>query len=155
MRRIIFASTVLALGFAAALAIGVTAARQPASPLADLPAGKVELKSAGALAFGPDGILFVGDSVGGAIVAIDTEDRKAPAGREDQRSGNRRENRGAGGRDAGSDRDQRREGESDFEERVSLRFARPRSGCDAADRARGCSGQDSLRFRSTTPSTPR
>ncbi|MGA2715024.1 MAG: hypothetical protein ABSG41_18130 [Bryobacteraceae bacterium] len=36
--------------------------------------GKAELKSAGALAFGPDGILFVGDSMGGAVVAIDTGD---------------------------------------------------------------------------------
>ena len=45
-------------------------------PLADLPSGKVQLMSAGALAFGPDGILFVGDSVGGAVVAIDTATRK-------------------------------------------------------------------------------
>ena len=36
--------------------------------------GKADLKSAGALAFGPDGVLFVGDSVGGAIFAIDTGD---------------------------------------------------------------------------------
>jgi hypothetical protein len=41
----------------------------------NMPSGKVELKSAGALAMGPDGILFVGDSVGGAIVAIDVDDR--------------------------------------------------------------------------------
>jgi hypothetical protein len=41
----------------------------------NMPAGKVELKSAGALAAGPDGILFVGDSVGGAIVALDVDDR--------------------------------------------------------------------------------
>ena len=41
----------------------------------NMPAGKVDLKSAGALAIGPDGILFVGDSVGGAIVALDVEDR--------------------------------------------------------------------------------
>ena len=34
---------------------------------------------AGALAFGPTGILFVGDSVGAAIFAIDTGDTKAPA----------------------------------------------------------------------------
>ena len=38
--------------------------------------GKVELKSAGALAMGPDGILFVGDSVGAAIVALDVDDNK-------------------------------------------------------------------------------
>ena len=41
----------------------------------NMPSGKVELKSAGALAMGPDGILFVGDSVGGAIVALDVDDR--------------------------------------------------------------------------------
>ena len=37
--------------------------------------GKADLKSVGALAFGPDGILFVGDSVGAAIFALDTADR--------------------------------------------------------------------------------
>jgi hypothetical protein len=39
--------------------------------------GKAEVKSAGPLAFGPDGILFVGDSLGAAIFAIDTEDNQA------------------------------------------------------------------------------
>ena len=72
MRRITLVSSAVAFCMTAALAIGVTAARKPASPVADLPSGKVELKSAGALAFGPDGILFVGDSVGGSVVAIDT-----------------------------------------------------------------------------------
>jgi hypothetical protein len=38
----------------------------------------VGLKSAGALTFGPDGVLFVGDSVGGAVAAIETGD-KTPA----------------------------------------------------------------------------
>src|SRR5262249_59155907 len=37
--------------------------------------GKADLKSAGVLAFGPDGILFVGDSMGAAIFALDTQDR--------------------------------------------------------------------------------
>jgi hypothetical protein len=41
----------------------------------NMPAGKVDIKSAGALAFGPDGILFVGDSVGATIVALDVDDR--------------------------------------------------------------------------------
>jgi hypothetical protein len=41
--------------------------------------GKAELKSAGPMAFGPDGVLFVGDSVGAAIFAIDTGDRKRNA----------------------------------------------------------------------------
>ncbi len=37
--------------------------------------GTPDLKSAGPLAFGPDGVLFVGDSQGAAIFAIDTGDR--------------------------------------------------------------------------------
>jgi hypothetical protein len=77
MRRITFVSSAVAFCLTVALAIGVTAARKPASPVADLPSGKVELQSAGALAFGPAGILFVGDSVGGSVVAIDTGDTKA------------------------------------------------------------------------------
>jgi hypothetical protein len=79
MRRIVFVSTAVAVCLIAALAFSVTAARRPISPLADLTSGKVQLMSAGALAFGPDGILFVGDSVGGAVVAIDTADRKPAA----------------------------------------------------------------------------
>jgi hypothetical protein len=39
--------------------------------------GKTDLKSAGRLAFGPNGVLFVGDSMGGAIVALDTSDHTA------------------------------------------------------------------------------
>jgi hypothetical protein len=42
---------------------------------AGMKSGKAELKWAGSLAFGPDAILFVGDSIGGAIYAIDTQDR--------------------------------------------------------------------------------
>jgi hypothetical protein len=45
----------------------------------NLATGKVDLKSAGPLAFGPDGILFIGDSVSGAVVAVDTGDRTAAA----------------------------------------------------------------------------
>ena len=46
-----------------------------------LKAGKADIKSAGVLTFGPEGILFVGDSVGGNIFAFDTQDRTAsPAG---------------------------------------------------------------------------
>src|SRR3984957_852928 len=41
--------------------------------------GKVQLKSAGALAFGNDGVLFIGDSLGGSVVAVDTRDTKASA----------------------------------------------------------------------------
>jgi hypothetical protein len=39
-----------------------------------LKSGKADLKSAGALTFAADGVLFVGDSLGGAIFALDTQD---------------------------------------------------------------------------------
>ena len=56
-----------------ALALSLSAAEMTAS----LKAGKAGLQSAGVMAFGPDAVLFVGDSVGGAIWALDTGDRKA------------------------------------------------------------------------------
>lgn len=40
---------------------------------------EVELVSAGALEFGPDGVLFVGDSYGAQLVAIETGDTEPPA----------------------------------------------------------------------------
>jgi hypothetical protein len=67
--------TALALGLTMALALTVHAARKPAAAAPEMVPGKVELKSAGALAFGPNGVLFVGDSVGGSVVALDTNDR--------------------------------------------------------------------------------
>jgi hypothetical protein len=66
------------LCLAAALAFTVAAARKPASVVSSLLTGKADLMSAGSLAFGPDGVLFVGDSIGGEIVALDTNDRAAP-----------------------------------------------------------------------------
>ena len=61
----------LLFSLAACLAVGSAAA-------ADKPAGldktgKPDLKSAGALAFGPDGVLFVGDAQGAALFAIGLE----------------------------------------------------------------------------------
>ena len=44
--------------------------------------GTPELKSVSALAFGPDGVLFIGDPTAGAIVAVGTGDTK-PAGKDD------------------------------------------------------------------------
>ena len=40
-----------------------------------LKSGKADIQSAGSLAFGPEAILFIGDSMGGSIFAIDTGDR--------------------------------------------------------------------------------
>ena len=47
---------------------------------ASLKAGKADIKFAGALAFGPDGVLFVGDSLGSAVYALDTGDRTPARG---------------------------------------------------------------------------
>jgi hypothetical protein len=69
-RRILCGAFALAL---LALAFAVADTTTP-NLAASLTAGKVQLKSAGALAFGPDGILFVGDSIGGAVAEIDTAD---------------------------------------------------------------------------------
>lgn len=41
--------------------------------------GAVKLSSASAITFGPDGILFVGDSTQAAVFAIDTQDKKKSA----------------------------------------------------------------------------
>lgn len=46
--------------------------------------GTVDLKSAGAMTFGPDGILFVGDPLAGAIYAIKTNEDKVDASRSDR-----------------------------------------------------------------------
>jgi len=63
----VFVKTAAVLCLTAALALGASSA--------SLTMGKAELKSAGQLAFGPDGILFVGDSANATLVALDTEDR--------------------------------------------------------------------------------
>jgi hypothetical protein len=72
MRKVISSTS-----FRLAAAFCLTAALAFSASIAGLSTGKVELKSAGPLAFGPNGVLFVGDSLGAAIVAIDTRDSKA------------------------------------------------------------------------------
>lgn len=70
----------LARKFVGLLALGAMATLLPAAEIsASLKAGKAALQSAGVMAFGPEAILFVGDSVGGAVWALDTGDRKASA----------------------------------------------------------------------------
>src|ERR1700731_3791418 len=63
--------TLLKIGFAFLTAGLVFSAGIPGGTT-----GKVQLKSAGALAFGNDGVLFIGDSLGGALVAVATGDTK-------------------------------------------------------------------------------
>jgi len=68
-----------ALAAVAVSAVAILAtADVPLNLTGSLKTGKLELKSAGALAFGPDGVLFVGDSLGGTVAAIDTHDHAAP-----------------------------------------------------------------------------
>jgi hypothetical protein len=77
-RRIACGCFVLAL---LVLAFAVADTTTPANLTANLTLGKVQLKSAGALAFGPQGILFVGDSTAGAVIELDTNDHQnAPSG---------------------------------------------------------------------------
>jgi hypothetical protein len=67
--------------FTIVLLAAVWATIVPTLSAAEAPAGltrgKPELKSAGALAFGPPGVLFIGDAQAAAIVAVDTGDREA------------------------------------------------------------------------------
>ena len=74
MRRSIFIAAGAAWCFGAVLTLGWAAVRKPGSA-ADLGLGKLKLQSAGILAFGPDGTLFVADNAGGSVAAIDTGDR--------------------------------------------------------------------------------
>ncbi len=58
-----------------ALVLSTILAGWPA-PGADLARGKPDVKTARAVAFGPGGVLFVGDNDGAAVFAIDTGDRE-------------------------------------------------------------------------------
>jgi hypothetical protein len=55
---------------------------QAAGPKDSLQKGTPQLESISALAFGPEGILFIGDSRAAAIVALDTQDHTAPTSTE-------------------------------------------------------------------------
>jgi len=68
-----FTRCIALLATASLLAVGLVSAADSAG---SLKAGTVELKSAGPLAFGPDGILFIGDPQAAAIYAVDTGDTK-------------------------------------------------------------------------------
>jgi hypothetical protein len=73
---------VMTLSRSRILALAVTALALVAAPASanyhtsGMKAGKADLRSAGPLAFGPQGILFAGDSNGAAIFALDTGDTK-------------------------------------------------------------------------------
>jgi hypothetical protein len=64
---------------AAAIVVALSLATQAwaVTNVYDLKSGAVELKSAGPMAFGPDGVLFVGDPAAATVFAIETGDAKA------------------------------------------------------------------------------
>lgn len=64
------------LAAAFALAVGLSATTRASELTDSLKKGTPELKSAGQLAFGPDGVLFVGDTAGTTVFAISTGDVK-------------------------------------------------------------------------------
>jgi len=66
-------ASILLIGFLATAAFGAGATDS-------LKLGKADLKSASQIAFGPEGILFVGDSRQAAVFAIATEDTKPAVG---------------------------------------------------------------------------
>jgi hypothetical protein len=84
MQKPFFGKVLPRLGLAVCLAAVVVFVLSPtpnaASPVGELVVGKVQLQSATSLAFGPDGILFVADSMGGKVAALDTNDRTAASG---------------------------------------------------------------------------
>lgn len=63
------------------LLFALAAAGAAADPGSSLKQGKAALASAGPLAFGPDGILFVGDTLGATLWALDTGDRTPGMGK--------------------------------------------------------------------------
>jgi hypothetical protein len=75
MRRLSSGSILIGL----AVAVWLAAALAFSATTGGMTAGKANLQSAGPMAFGPDGILFVGDSQGAAVFAIDTADTKSEA----------------------------------------------------------------------------
>ena len=126
------------------------------------------MKSIDKLAFGPDGILFIGDTAGAAIFAIDTGDKAEAAekGRVEVKdvSGTIAKNARY---DTAAAHDQRSGRESTFGECLPGRLARPRAGCVSASGSgqggredrRGFARERSVlprpRFRMRRPRMPR
>ncbi len=65
------------------LLLGAAAAGEARGGPEGLMRGSPKIRSMSALAFGPDGILFIGDGKGGSVFAVDLEDRK-PRGTSDE-----------------------------------------------------------------------
>lgn len=88
MRKQWILAPILATAVAATLAVAARTSSAAgvisAAPtlLAGMTLGAPDLKSAGTLAFGPDNVLFIGDSQGAAVYAVDVRDEGKDAGAE-------------------------------------------------------------------------
>ena len=65
------------------LCLHAAAASSIRAETSGLTRGAPQIRSMSALTFGPDGILFIGDGKGGAVFAVDTNDRK-PRGKSEE-----------------------------------------------------------------------
>ena len=145
---------------AAAGMIVATASARAGDPTASLKQGNPQLKSAGPLGFGPDGILFVGDTQGAAVFAIDTGDRVArdPEAPDQGRRPGRQGRRAARDR-AAAGHDQRPGRQPGLGQRLPVGLARPGAraapGAPAAGRRRQARrGRRSRTSGSPRPSSP-
>lgn len=72
----------MARSAALVLSLGLAVPAAAADPTGAMSRGKPDIRSISALAFGPGGVLFVGDGKGGAVFAIDLGAREARAVKE-------------------------------------------------------------------------
>src|SRR5436190_17524239 len=70
---------IFARSFVFVTVLCLVAASAFAQSAANFKSGKADVRAVSRLAFGPDGVLFVGDSLQGIIFAIDTQDKQPPA----------------------------------------------------------------------------
>ena len=126
------------LGLCLVVPVASTAAR--AGGLKD---GKPDLKSIGPLAFGPDGVLFVGDTAGAAIFAIDTGDKAEAAAKGNIEV---KDVSGTIAKMLGTTAQQLMINDlavnPSLGQRLPGRFTRPRAGCCTASRSRQVRWQD-------------
>jgi len=73
---------VVAVALAAALVVNARTGVTAAPVILGMTVGAPDLKSAGTLAFGPENVLFIGDSQGAAVFAVDVKDAAKDAGTE-------------------------------------------------------------------------
>ena len=100
-----------------AMVVNVSAAMRSGTP---------DIRSLGSLAFGPDGVLLIGDSVSGILFAVDLNDRTPNGEAAGLEVTDIDEKLAANARDNGETRSHSRSrGQSDFAEYLSDRFAWP------------------------------